>query len=294
MVLRRLVQNFRPAFWATVPLVREEQPAEQPVALTEREVWQRNRLAAAHIASNVPPYDFKAYHANIAASHLDIRGKKVLVIGCNRGEDCRMFVDMEAGEVTGVDVLDEIGVNFSHPRVGYVTASVESIPFPDGVFDFVFAYATLEHVRGVDAALREMCRVCASGGVIYSAASPLWNSRQGPHWGNTFDGMPWIHLRRDLQFIQAYNSSERLLYNGREISIHEISYWLDDRFFSKRFAREYLAAGWNVPNVEVIKNELEFESEDALTDDVYTELAALGYSKLELLALTHIFCVRAL
>ena len=72
-----------------------------------------------------PPPDYKAYHANTAASHLssDIRGKSVLVVGCNRGEDCEVFVNLGAGSVCGLDVMEEVGVNYSHQNVRYLKAS---------------------------------------------------------------------------------------------------------------------------------------------------------------------------
>src|SRR6266436_5241998 len=88
--------------------------------------------------------DLNGYHAHIAASYFDIDDKRVLVIGCNRGEDCQYFANMGAGHVVGVDIIDEIGVNFMRPSVSYIRASAESMPLPDDEFDLVYAFATLE------------------------------------------------------------------------------------------------------------------------------------------------------
>jgi SAM-dependent methyltransferase len=251
--------------------------------------WKQDRLDAAHIAANGPAVDYKLYHANIAASHINVINKRVLVVGCNRGEDCKIFIDLGAHFVTGLDVMDEIGENFAHPRVRYTAASAEEMPFDDDVFDLVFAYATLEHVPNISSAFKEMARVCLPNGIIYSAAAPLWNSRQGPHWGNGFADMPWLHLRKTPAEIQEHNI--RL---GSAIAPEQISYWLDDRFFNKRWAREYLAAGWSVPRVEILSNELQLESESVLSSEIFEELAEKGYSKMELLALTHVFTARRL
>jgi SAM-dependent methyltransferase len=251
------------------------------------------RLSEAHAAAGAG--DYKLYHASIATAECDVAGKCVLVVGCNRGEDCKIFVDMGAEQVTGLDVMDEIGANFVHPNVSYRKASAEQMPFEDDSFDLVFAYATLEHVPDITAAFREMARVCVRGGLIYSAAAPLWNSRQGPHWGSLFDEMPWIHLRRSVEEVRAYNRAQGEANPAvARPSAAQVAYWLDDRFFNKRWARDYLAAGWSVPNVEIIRNDLECEPDEVLPAEVAAELAAKGYSRRELLALTHILIARRL
>lgn len=251
--------------------------------------WAERRRAAAHAAASAIPPNYKAYHAHTAASHLDIRGKSILVVGCNRGEDCEVFVDLGARSVCGLDVMDEVGANYQNPKVRYLLASAEDIPAETASFDMVFAYATLEHVPNIDPAFKQMARVCAPGGIVYSAAAPLWNSRQGPHWGDAFNAFPWPHLRLSPAEIHALN-----LKRESPFSAAQIDYWLDDRNFNKRFAREYLAAGWSIPGVEIISNELQQQSPDGVPDDVFSELAAKGYSRMELLALTHILLARKL
>ncbi len=48
----------------------------------------------------------------------------------------------------------------------YVRASAEKIPFPDGYFDIVSSINSLDHVDDLDDAIREICRVLASGGEL--------------------------------------------------------------------------------------------------------------------------------
>jgi hypothetical protein len=47
-----------------------------------------------------------------------MRGARVLVVGCNTGEECGHFVCFGARQGHGIDVVDTTGAAFSHPRVG--------------------------------------------------------------------------------------------------------------------------------------------------------------------------------
>src|SRR5438874_5092788 len=71
------------------------------------------------------PPDYNRYSANIAASYYSVYGRRVLLVGCNRGEDCRYFVEFGADSVVGLDVIEEIGLNFVHDAVSYRRASAE-------------------------------------------------------------------------------------------------------------------------------------------------------------------------
>ena len=115
-----------------------------------------------------------------------VSGRKVLVVGCNTGLDCRTFIELGAASVDGLDIDSNIGSDFSHEKVQYFRASAESMPIGDEIYDLVFSFATLEHVPDVTLAFQEMARVTKPGGLIYSVASPLWFSRHGHHFPQYF------------------------------------------------------------------------------------------------------------
>lgn len=52
-----------------------------------------------------------------------------------------------------------------------MAASVLALPFPDGVFDYVFSQAVLEHVTDPQLAVREMVRVLKPGGLFHCVAA---------------------------------------------------------------------------------------------------------------------------
>jgi len=142
--------------------------------------------------------------AKDSTKYMNIRRKTVLVVGCNTGYDCRYFIDLGAGEVHGVDIIDKIGADYTHPQVKYHQMSVEAMNLKSESYDLVFSVATFEHVQRIDLAFQEMVRVTKPKGIIYCVADPLWNSRQGHHKGNFFENYPWIHLRLSRDEILEY------------------------------------------------------------------------------------------
>jgi SAM-dependent methyltransferase len=247
----------------------------------------------AHDALLSNPPDYNRYSANIAASYHPVRGQRVLLVGCNRGEDCRHFVEFGAASVVGLDVIKEIGANFVHDIVSYPRASAEAMPFHDSEFDLIYSFATMEHVFDIESAFGEMVRVCRPGGLVYSHASSLWNTRHGPHWGNAFDDYPWIHLRLEPARIIAFSEKRhKETPDAQYLSPEQIKYMTDIRFFNKRPCRDYLAICGDLRDVEIIRNDIEEENGNDVDEDVVNMLKAKGYDRRELFGLTHIFIAK--
>ena len=95
----------------------------------------------------------------------DYAGKRVLDIGCGpRGS--LEWADM-ALERVGLDPLAEQYVEELGARdqaMSYVASGSENIPFPDGHFDVVCSFNSLDHVDDLDETVAEICRVVAPGG----------------------------------------------------------------------------------------------------------------------------------
>jgi SAM-dependent methyltransferase len=239
--------------------------------------------------------DYNIYHARLASSYLDIKDKKVLVVGCNRGKEVGYFIEFGAQEVWGIDLIDEIGEEFAHDKAKYFQMSAEKMDIPDNTFDLVYSFATMEHVINIEHAFSEMVRVTKPEGIIYSLAAPLWYSRQGHHKSDIFDidKYPWIHIRFTKEEIKAKCKAGEIAYPDwvADINVH-IDYMMDPRFFNFRPAKDYINICNQLEEIEIIQNDLGFEKEyylALLTLDDFKDLSDNGISSVDLLGLTHTF-----
>lgn len=100
-------------------------------------------------------------------------GISLLDVGCGPGTITVDFARWLApGTVTGVDCAElaiaEAAQLAATERVAvrYRVANVEDLPFADGSFDVVHAHQVLQHLTNPVAALVEMARVTAPGGLV--------------------------------------------------------------------------------------------------------------------------------
>jgi SAM-dependent methyltransferase len=236
----------------------------------------------------------RTYHAisvDTADKVKPIRGAKVLVVGANTGEDCKLFVDRGAAEVHGLDVLEAVGQNFRHPKVTYHRQSIEKTTLPADHFDLVFAVATMEHVPDIAAGFAEMARLVRPGGAIYSSAAPLWQSAYGHHMG-CFQDHPWVHLLFDQPGLVRYARAHGIE-GERGHDIEGISrYMLNRANFNMLPAEDYIAACQDLPNLTIVENKLYRDEAVTLDHPLGKRALEAGYNPDSLLASRHVFVAR--
>lgn len=96
----------------------------------------------------------------------DYRGKRVLDIGC--GPRGSLEWATMARERVGVDPLadDYLQMGAADHAMTYLAAGAESIPLEDRRFDIVCSFNSLDHVDDLEAAIAEMKRLTAIGGLL--------------------------------------------------------------------------------------------------------------------------------
>ena len=217
-------------------------------------------------------------------------GLRVLVVGCGAGLDCQYFVSFGATVVHGIDPDDHIGSDFRHSSLTYLNGVAEAMPFKDYSYDVVYSVATMEHVHDIQRAFTEIVRVTKREGLIYCVAAPLWNSREGHHHFGLFPDYPWIHLRLSKHGIVKYCRERGISKPGHDVS-DDVDFMFS-HYFNRLPARRYLEACGCLPVSRLIENSLWFEPEDHLPEDLFVELRGHGYTKEELLAVSHKFVAR--
>jgi SAM-dependent methyltransferase len=250
--------------------------------------FARGFMQKATRASNAAPtYDYHEANATSAARLLDVTKSKVLVVGCNAGGDCKLFVDRGTPEVHGLDVIEQTGKEFPNERVTYHKQSIENCDLPSGYFDLVYSVATMEHVPDVKAGYSEMCRVTKRGGIIYSMASPLWNSPYGHHM-SCFEGHPWVHLCFEPSEIVEYAKAQGIEgERGRAVE-HIVGYMMNPAYFNRVSAETYLDAISLLPSLSLVENRIDaFDNKRLLNHKLAATARAKGYSDFELTGLTH-------
>ncbi|MFC3494774.1 class I SAM-dependent methyltransferase [Glycomyces rhizosphaerae] len=112
-------------------------------------------------AYKTPDYDLPG----VVTSNITGRPKRVLDVGCGNGRYTgRLREAFPDAEVIGVDLASGILETVPEPTV---VADVAELPFEDSSADVVLAMHMLYHVPDIPAALEELRRVLAPGGVLF-------------------------------------------------------------------------------------------------------------------------------
>ena len=114
----------------------------------------------------------------VAIAHLEA-GRRALDVGCGTGALTAELVErLGTAAVSAVDPSTAFvaAARDRFPEVDIRRASAEGLPFPDDVFDYVFAQLVVHFMDDPVAGLREMARVTRPGGVVTAC---VWDHAGG-------------------------------------------------------------------------------------------------------------------
>ena len=114
----------------------------------------------------------------------ELKGKRVLDLGCGFGEHCRRFVDYGAEKVVGVDIsekmLEVAMTENSHPRITYINIPMEEIPQLNEQFDVVVSSLAFHYIEDFEGVIKNVYDMLDVGGIfLFSQENPLCTCHSG-------------------------------------------------------------------------------------------------------------------
>ncbi len=161
---------------------------------------------------------------------IDLRNADALVLGAGRGAELRLWEQQRPRSLTATDYCAFPDEWRAHEDVRFGRADVRALPFADGAFDLVASTALLEHVDGVDRAVREMARVTRPGGLVFANFGPLYHTYGGAHFEGAYE-----HLWMSDEQFERY-----LVARGIRSEMEDGLLWLRNGMFSRLRYTDYL------------------------------------------------------
>ncbi len=114
----------------------------------------------------------------------ELKGKKVLDLGCGFGEHCRQFAKYGAEKVVGVDISQkmlEVAMEENcDPQITYINIPMEEIAQLQERFDVVISSLAFHYVEDFTGVVRNVYDMLDEGGIfIFSQENPLCTCHSG-------------------------------------------------------------------------------------------------------------------
>lgn len=162
-------------------------------------------------------------------------GREVLDAACGAGYGSAILAE-RARRVVGVDVSED-AVSYARSRYAgdnleFVTADVASLPFPDGSFDTVVSFETVEHLEHPQRFLDEVARVLRPDGVLVASTPHVPRTDLSP--ANPFHRVELS--RADFEVLLERRFADVSLYGQRRLQTtrHRVVQRLDVLGLRKR------------------------------------------------------------
>lgn len=163
----------------------------------------------------------------------DLKGKRVLDIGCGHGSLCVDMAAAGAEQVVGLDLNCRL-IAFAEAYVERFRPELRSRlrfacqdlrDYPPMLFDLIVSKDTFEHVLDLEGLLAEIHRRLVPGGRLYAGFGPLYHSPFGDHDAVRLGvRLPWAHvLMGDRRVIAHVNRRRRVpIQTIRELGLNQL------------------------------------------------------------------------
>jgi len=111
----------------------------------------------------------------------NIKGKKVLMLGCGTGEEKLILEKYSPSKLVGIDISSksiEIA-KASYDDCEFYVGNMLELPFQEEEFDFIYSSLAVSHIEDKDKVFKEIYRVLKpNGAFLFSVGHPLRFSSQ--------------------------------------------------------------------------------------------------------------------
>lgn len=117
----------------------------------------------------------------------DLRGLKVLDLGCGFGWFCRWAAGRGAAHVLGLDLsekmLERARAETDDPAIAYERADLDRLELPEAAFDFAYSSLALHYVVDAERLLGQVRRALRPGSeMVFSVEHPIFMAPARPGW----------------------------------------------------------------------------------------------------------------
>ena len=124
----------------------------------------------------------------------DLKGLRILDLGCGSGEHCGEYIEMGAKTVTGLDIsekmLEVARKENSDPDITYLHMPMEDLEKLKGEFDLAISSLALHYIEDFKGVLKNLGRLLVPGGLfVFSQEHPIVTCHSvGDRWGRDENG----------------------------------------------------------------------------------------------------------
>lgn len=121
----------------------------------------------------------------------DVKGLRIVDLGCGFGWFCRWAREQGAAHVLGVDMsqrmLERAKATTTDPAIVYRRVNLEHIELPAAAFDLAYSSLTLHYLPDLNPLFAKVHRVLMPGSrFVFTIEHPIYMASRHPHW--TTDG----------------------------------------------------------------------------------------------------------
>jgi len=203
-------------------------------------------------ASGFPINKEDVYPEHKLVQEFDLHhNKKIYEYGCGNGSDVRSYLK-RGNHVIATDIVPgnletarkyNLEAGFTEDQFNFVLLEDSyPLPFDDESFDVISSHGVLHHIKNVDPVIKELYRVCKTGGSIYVMlyTDYLWAT----HWPtmqvymknhhiDQYEAFCWCTDGQGTPYARCYTTEEACAFlSDVGFKVIDYNHWLNDLFIT--------------------------------------------------------------